>query len=98
MLNKEQFKLSTEQEFCKYRKSFTYQKSYFDKPLQDIKNRIVKTHGINNKIIYATQRYEEGNNKLYLINGYRHQFGAYEASNNKGVLVPDTEDFVRGRD
>ena len=53
---------------------------------------------VSKNLLCASQRYEEGNNSLYLINGYYCENGSYEESNKKGTLVPGTEDFVRERD
>ena len=73
----------------------------FDYPLKDIKNRILKTHGIYDLIFYATQRYEKGNQSLYLINGFNDEdytYDEWEVRIAKGILVPNTEDFDRERD
>ena len=60
-LNKENFRLKKEQEFLLYWKEVTNLNYCYDEPLFEIKNRILKTHGIEKVIFYATQRFEEGN-------------------------------------
>ena len=78
-LNKEHFKLSSKIDFVQYFKEVTKTYKDFEPGLQCIKNRILKTYMIRDRILYATSRYEEGNQSIYLINGHKN---ATELSNS----------------
>ena len=78
-LNKEHFKLSSKIDFVQYFKEVTKTYKDFEPGLQCIKNRILKTYMIRDRILYATQRYEEGNKSIYLIDGLKN---ATELSNS----------------